>query len=164
MDVEIAKQTGRAAFGELVALLKVHPFVLRVMLVEKANRLYRNLKGWVTVDELDLELPNALARVTVLGKVTKMLGCLKFDDEVLEWVREALHASHADERREHREAIRRHQVEYKRLDERIHAKYVDKLDGLIAAAFFERMSNQCARSRIAAGAKANGCKWLIVLK
>ena len=57
-------------------------------------------------------------------------------------MREALHASHADERREHEEAIRRHQAEYKRLDERIHAMYVDKLDGLVDAAFFERMSNQ----------------------
>jgi hypothetical protein len=38
----------------------------------------------------------------------KLLGRLKFDDEVLEWVRDALHASHADERREHEEAIKRH--------------------------------------------------------
>ncbi len=76
------------------------------------------------------------------AQFTDLLGRLKFDDEVLEWVREALHASHADERREHEEVIRRHQGEYKRLDERIHAMYVDKLDGLVDAAFFERMSNQ----------------------
>ena len=53
------------------------------------------------------------------AQFTELLGRLKFDDEVLEWVREALHASHADERREHEEAIRRHQVEYKRLNDRI---------------------------------------------
>ena len=76
------------------------------------------------------------------AQFTELLGRSRFDDEVLEWVREALHASHADERREHEEAIRRHQAEYKRLDERIHAMYVDKLDGLIGAMFFERMSNQ----------------------
>ena len=76
------------------------------------------------------------------AQFTELLGRLKFDDEVLEWVREALHASHADERREHEEAIGRHQAEYKRLDQRIHAMYVDKLDGLVDAAFFERMSNQ----------------------
>jgi hypothetical protein len=34
------------------------------------------------------------------------------------------------------------QAEYKRLDQRIHAMYVDKLDGLVDAAFFKRMSNQ----------------------
>jgi site-specific DNA recombinase len=72
---------------------------------------------------------------------TELLGRLKFGEEVLEWVREALHTSHADERCEHEEAIRRHQAEYKRLDERIHAMYVDKLDGLVDAAFFEKMSN-----------------------
>ena len=55
MDVETAKQTGRAAFGEMIAYLKAHPSV-RVMLVEKTDRLYRNLKDWVTVDELDVEI------------------------------------------------------------------------------------------------------------
>src|SRR5262245_55773704 len=55
VDVETAKQSGRTAFGEMVAYLKGHPAV-RVMLVEKTDRLYRNLKDWVTVDELDVEL------------------------------------------------------------------------------------------------------------
>jgi len=55
VDVETAKQTGRAAFGEMVAYLKAHPAV-RVMLVEKTDRLYRNLKDWVTVDELEVEI------------------------------------------------------------------------------------------------------------
>jgi site-specific DNA recombinase len=76
------------------------------------------------------------------AQFTELLGRLKFDDEVLEWVRDALHASHADERHEHEEAIRRHQVEYKRLQERINAMYVDKLDGVVDAAFFEKMSTQ----------------------
>src|SRR6202049_2143937 len=40
VDVETAKQTGRAAFGEMVGYLKAHPSV-RVMLVEKTDRLYR---------------------------------------------------------------------------------------------------------------------------
>ena len=76
------------------------------------------------------------------AQFTELLGRLRFDDEVLEWVRDALHASHADERREHEEAIKRHQAEYKRLNDRIHAMYVDKLDGLVDTAFFEKMSNQ----------------------
>ena len=75
-------------------------------------------------------------------KLTELLGRLKFDDEVLEWVRDALHCSHADERREHEGAIKRHQVEYKRLQDRINAMYVDKLDGIVDTAFFEKMSNQ----------------------
>src|SRR3954466_4535399 len=43
---------------------------------------------------------------------TELLGRLRFDDEVLEWVRESLHASHTDERRDHEEAIRRLQSEH----------------------------------------------------
>ena len=71
---------------------------------------------------------------------THLLGRLKFDDEMLEWVREALDASHADEKREHEEAITRLRAEYDRLQNRIHAMYVDKLDGKVDGAFFERMS------------------------
>jgi hypothetical protein len=55
VDVETAKQSGRTAFGEMVANLKAQPAV-RVMLVEKTDRLYRNLKDWVTVDELEVEI------------------------------------------------------------------------------------------------------------
>jgi site-specific DNA recombinase len=74
------------------------------------------------------------------AQFTELLGRLKFDDEVLEWVREALHASHADERREHEEAIRRLQGEHRRLGDRINAMYVDKLDGRVDGAFFDKMS------------------------
>jgi site-specific DNA recombinase len=55
VDVETAKQTGRGAFGEMVTWLRAHPDV-RVILVEKTDRLYRNLKDWVTIDELDAEI------------------------------------------------------------------------------------------------------------
>jgi hypothetical protein len=75
-------------------------------------------------------------------RFTDILGPLHFDDEVLDWVRDALHASHAEERREHKEAIRRPEAECKRLDDRIHAMYAEKLDGLIDAAFFQKISSQ----------------------
>ena len=71
---------------------------------------------------------------------TELLGRLKFDDEVLEWVRDALHASHADKRREQEEAIVRLRAEYDRLQRRIDAMYVDKLDGRVDVAFFDKMS------------------------
>lgn len=72
---------------------------------------------------------------------TNLLGRLYFDDEVLEWVREALRASHADEKQEHEQAIERLQVEDRRLQARLDAMYVDKLDGRVDAAFYERMSS-----------------------
>ena len=55
-------------------------------------------------------------------------------------MREALHASHADETREHEGAIERLQIEHKRLQNRLDAMYVDKLDGRVDASFYERMS------------------------
>jgi site-specific DNA recombinase len=42
-------------FPSRAPYLKGHPSV-RVLLVEKTDRLYRNLKDWVTVDELDVEM------------------------------------------------------------------------------------------------------------
>ena len=54
VDVETAKQTGRAGFGEMVAFFRRTP-ACRVLLVEKTDRLYRNLKDWVTLDDVDLE-------------------------------------------------------------------------------------------------------------
>src|SRR4030095_5614162 len=55
VDVETAKQTGRSAFGDMVSLLRRNASA-RILLVEKTDRLYRNLKDWVTLDELDLEI------------------------------------------------------------------------------------------------------------
>ncbi len=53
--METAKQTGRTSFSEMIAFLRANPRV-RVILVEKADRLYRNLKDWVMLDELDVEI------------------------------------------------------------------------------------------------------------
>ena len=63
-----------------------------------------------------------------------------FDGEVLDWVREALRTSHAEEQREHELAITRLRGEYDRLQRRIHAMYVDKLDGRVDADFHDRMA------------------------
>ena len=52
--METAKQTGRAGFGAMVAFFRRTP-ACRVLLVEKTDRLYRNLKDWVTLDDVDLE-------------------------------------------------------------------------------------------------------------
>ncbi|MEH2533473.1 DNA invertase Pin-like site-specific DNA recombinase [Bradyrhizobium sp. AZCC 1614] len=55
VDVETAKHTGRTNFEEMVRYLKSHRNI-RIVLVEKTDRLYRNLKDWVTLDELDVEI------------------------------------------------------------------------------------------------------------
>jgi site-specific DNA recombinase len=57
---------------------------------------------------------------------------------VTAWVAEALRESHQDERRHQDEAISRLQAEHARLQNRLDAMYVDKLDGRVDAAFFDQ--------------------------
>jgi site-specific DNA recombinase len=54
-DVETAKATGRKQFGEMVTYLK-RAGTCRVLLVEKTDRLYRNFKDAVTIEELKIEV------------------------------------------------------------------------------------------------------------
>jgi DNA invertase Pin-like site-specific DNA recombinase len=55
LDAETAKTTGRPGFAAMISHLKQHPDC-RVLLVEKTDRLYRNFKDYLTIDELDLEI------------------------------------------------------------------------------------------------------------
>jgi site-specific DNA recombinase len=52
VDVETAKQPGRTAFTAMLEYLKRHRAACRRILVEKTDRLYRNLKDWTTLDDL----------------------------------------------------------------------------------------------------------------
>ena len=54
-DVETAKTVGRPGFNAMVSYIRKHP-ECRVLLVEKTDRLYRNFKDYVTIDDLDLEV------------------------------------------------------------------------------------------------------------
>jgi DNA invertase Pin-like site-specific DNA recombinase len=65
VDIETAKNSGRTAFGEMVAYLREHSHTTRIVLVEKTDRLYRNLKDWVTLDELGLEIHLAKENVVI---------------------------------------------------------------------------------------------------
>ena len=75
-------------------------------------------------------------------KFTELLEELSFDDEILGWVIEALRRSHEDEKSYHDEAISRLQNEYTRLQGRMGAMYVDKLDGKIDGSFFENKARE----------------------
>jgi site-specific DNA recombinase len=55
VDVETAKIAGRKAFGEMVAFLRRHR-ECRVVLAEKTDRLYRNFKDYVVLEDLDIEI------------------------------------------------------------------------------------------------------------
>lgn len=55
IDVETAKKAGRANFGEMIKFLQKNTEV-KIVLVEKTDRLYRNFRDYVTIDDLDLEI------------------------------------------------------------------------------------------------------------
>ena len=55
IDVESSKAGGRAGFSQMVAFLKKHPGC-RTILVEKTDRLYRNLTDYATLDELGVTI------------------------------------------------------------------------------------------------------------
>jgi site-specific DNA recombinase len=71
-------------------------------------------------------------------RFTELLKGLVLDDEVMGWMMEALRQSHEDERGYHEEAMTQLQAEYTRLQDRIEAMYVDKLDGRVDTVFFDR--------------------------
>jgi site-specific DNA recombinase len=54
-DVETAGRAGRSEFGAMVRYLRKYPSCTAI-LVEKTDRLYRNLKDWVMLDELGVEI------------------------------------------------------------------------------------------------------------
>ena len=55
IDVETAKAAGRLQFGEMIKFLQIQKDV-RIVLVEKTDRLYRNFKDYVTLEDLDLSV------------------------------------------------------------------------------------------------------------
>ena len=62
VDVETSKKSGRTDFSKMVKFLRKESqrkqlgTPCQIILVEKIDRLYRNLKDWVTIDELNLEI------------------------------------------------------------------------------------------------------------
>lgn len=71
-----------------------------------------------------------------------LLKGLVFDDEVMDWIVDALHQSHADEKKFRRDAIARLQDEQSKLQNRLDKLYDDRLDGFIEPDFFERRSRE----------------------
>jgi site-specific DNA recombinase len=73
-------------------------------------------------------------------RFTALLGLLKIDTDVLDWITDALHHSHTEKRRLHEQAIKRLQAEYDKLQKRLDAMYIDKLDGRVDTGTFDRLA------------------------
>ena len=70
IDSETAKKAGRTHFNEMLAYLKKHKDV-NIILVEKTDRLYRNFKDYVILDEFKgLEI-HLVKKNTVLSENSK---------------------------------------------------------------------------------------------
>lgn len=54
-DAETAKKAGRTNYNAMLAFLKENPEI-KTVLVEKTDRLYRNFKDYVTLEDYDLEV------------------------------------------------------------------------------------------------------------
>jgi DNA invertase Pin-like site-specific DNA recombinase len=99
IDIETAKAAGRAGFSQMIAFLKKHPSC-RTILVEKTDRLYRNFKDYVTIDELGIDLHFVKENV-ILSKDSrshekfmhgiKVLMAKNYIDNLSEEVRKGLH-------------------------------------------------------------------------
>jgi DNA invertase Pin-like site-specific DNA recombinase len=99
VDVETAKQAGRGSFGRMVAFLKLDA-TCRTILVEKTDRLYRNFKDYVTIDELGVDIhlvkenvvlsPHSRSSEKFMHGV-KVLMAKNYIDNLSEEVKKGLH-------------------------------------------------------------------------
>src|SRR5690349_2917834 len=55
IDIETAKTAGRKQFGEMLSFFRANPSC-RTLIVEKTDRLYRNFRDCVTLEDLDVEI------------------------------------------------------------------------------------------------------------
>jgi len=69
IEAETAKRAGRTEFKEMLAFLEGSDSV-KTVLVEKTDRLYRNFRDYLTVDELDLEI-HLVKENEILGQDSK---------------------------------------------------------------------------------------------
>src|SRR5665648_60334 len=69
IDIETAKQTGRSNFNSMIDFLRDNPEVKNI-LCEKTDRLYRNFKDYLTIENLDLRI-HLVKENEVLSKESK---------------------------------------------------------------------------------------------
>lgn len=68
-DAETAKKAGRTNYTAMLDYLKANPKV-KTILVEKTDRLYRNFKDYVTLEDYDLEI-HLVKEGSVISKNSK---------------------------------------------------------------------------------------------
>ncbi len=72
----------------------------------------------------------------------ELLRQLRIDDDVFDWMRRALKESWSAKKRDQEEAIARLEKEVSRLTNRLETLYVDRVDGRVSEAFYDRTHRQ----------------------
>ena len=103
VEAETAKTTGRPAFAAMVSYFKLHP-ACRILLVEKTDRLYRNFKDYLTIDELGVDV-HLVKENVIIGQDSrsaekfmhgiKVLMAKNYIDNLREEVAKGLHTKAA---------------------------------------------------------------------
>ncbi len=83
----------------------------------------------------------------VAAQFGEALRAIQLDEDVLEWMVKALKESHVDEKQYHDDCIKALNRQYQRLQDRIGAMYIDKLDGEITQKFFDEKSDEWRREQ-----------------
>ena len=101
--------------------------------------------------------PETYTREEVLeAKFAQLLKRIRFSPEVLAWVTTALRHSHMDEKQFHDQALMNLHREDKRIQDRIDAMYLDKLDGRVDADFFDGIAQEWRAKQRRIMAEING--------
>ncbi len=131
--------------------------------IKKQKYIYYHCTGYATMPGQARPCRRKYVREEVLEQqFTDLLGRLRFDDEVLDWVREALQPATATSGATTRRRSRGSRPSTTGSSDRIDAMYVDKLDGKIGGDFFDSMAGRMAggaeplpaRHRAAPGGRA----------
>ena len=83
-----------------------------------------------------------LREEVLADKLGELVKSIQIDEEVLDWIREALSRSHKDEKEYHDSQIRTLQAQYNRLQNRLDKIYINKLDGLVSEEFYTERTEE----------------------
>src|SRR5262245_42252602 len=66
VDIETARRSGREQFGHMLTYLKTHAKHCKIILVEKTDRLYRNIADWAKLEDDRIEI-HFVKEDTIIG-------------------------------------------------------------------------------------------------
>jgi len=84
----------------------------------------------------------AIREENLIQKLGELVSKIQIDNNIIEWVREALNLDHQDEKEYHERQSKLLQEQNDKLQRRIDKIYIDKLDEIITNEFYRKMTKQ----------------------